>query len=955
MDVTARRWPAFLGWLMLVGGSQTAAAADAPVYDQDLEEIVVTGSRIQRRLEDAPVPVVVVDRDAIERASQDAIGKVLQQLPMNTGFSTNTGVNNGGDGTTRMNLRGLGAERTLVLVNGRRFVYGGNGGDTSVDLNMIPQSVVQRVEVVGVGASTIYGSDAIGGVVNLITREDYDGAEISGSYTTNDHGDGTIYDISFFAGQIGERGYVTFGGELVDQDPVYQGDREYSENTEYVRYDGSIGYGGSGATPQGQFRVPPGNALGLPGGTGVRYTRVDGSGNPPTADDFRVYDFATDFYNFAPINYLQTPSERQYFWALGGYDLSDSVSLFAEAVIHHRGSEQLLAPTPFFSGDPAAGSPILEDGEAGIPADNYYNPFGVDLEWPWYVNRRFSESVGRRYTEDAETQWYVAGLRGIIGDSSWNWELSADYGRNDTTTTTKGEFRSDRLQFALGSSGLDALGNVVCGKPDPISGIVPAENIIAGCVPLNLFGGQGPDGRGTITQAMLDYTSGSLTDRGYNEQQIYELTFRGNWGAVQGGDIKWAVGAARRVESSADKLDPAKLDGTAGGLQYNLSGGGQFTANEAYVEAEIPFLNGVTGAELLSVTGGLRYSDFSSFGSVTTYQGGLLYRPLRSLTLRGGYGTVFRAPPIVALYSSNLTSVNGYGDPCGNNPTPEQMVNCEAAGVPGGSYVQSEEDIFAEIIGGNPDLKPEEGDSVSAGVTFSPSFVSGLDLSLDYWRTSLDDVIAIDPYGGDFTQACADSGSPQACGRIQRNADGSIRLVDARNTNGASLIASGVDLDLGYATSLVGGSIGTRVTVSYLSEYDYVPSQGANAIHGAGRDVFPFGAFPQWRGLGYVEYARGGWSASYQVQYIGSIKECQAEGDGPPDGFVGCRRIDDRWYQDLRLQYDFSPGPTIAFAVNNLSGTDPPRVSNGAGANTYPWMYPLLGRSYFVQLSYRIE
>jgi outer membrane cobalamin receptor len=205
-------------------GTGALAAADEPAADAGLEEIVVTGSRIQQRLEDAPVAIIVVSREDIDRASQDAIGKVLQQLPANTGFSSNTNVNNGGDGSTRINLRGLGAERTLILVNGRRFVYGGSGGDASVDTNMIPLSVVERVEVVGVGSSTIYGSDAIGGVVNMITREDYDGAEITGSYTTNDHDDGHVSDVQFVAGQSGVRGYVTFGGELVDQHAVYQAD-----------------------------------------------------------------------------------------------------------------------------------------------------------------------------------------------------------------------------------------------------------------------------------------------------------------------------------------------------------------------------------------------------------------------------------------------------------------------------------------------------------------------------------------------------------------------------------------------------------------------------------------------------------------------------------------------------------------------------------------------------------
>ena len=935
--------------LQVAAGS--VVAADEPADDNNLEEIIVTGSRIQQRLEDAPVPVIVINRDDIDRASQDGIGKVLQQLPTNTGFSSNTGVNNGGDGATRINLRGLGSERTLVLVNGRRFVYGGNGGNTSVDVNMIPLSLVERVEVMGVGSSTIYGSDAIGGVVNLITREDYDGAEITGSYTSTQDNDGHVSDVQFVAGQTSDRGYLTFGGELVDQHAVFQGDRKYSARTEFIASDGSIGTSGNRITPQGFFRIPAGNALGLPAGD---YTRVDGSGNPPTAADFRPVELPGDYYDFAPINYLQTPSMRQYLWLLGGYDLTDRTSFFVEALVHHRDSQQLLAPTPYLSFDPSGGAPVLADGEPGIPADNYYNPFGVDLEWPNVVLRRFSESVGRRFSEDVKTQWYVAGLRGSVGDSTWSWELSADYGRNETDQTTEGEFRADHLQLALGPSGLDAGGQVVCGRPDAVSGIVPAENVIPGCVPMNLFGGQGPNGRGTITRDMLDYATATLTDQGYNEQQVYELIFRGDWGSVQDRAIKWAAGALHRVETAQDKLDPAKLAGIAGSAPTSLTRSGAFTANEVYAESVVPLLSGLPAAEELVLTGGLRYSDFSSFGSVTTYQGGLMYRPVRGLTLRGGYGTVFRAPPIVALYSSNSNTFDFYNDPCGNDPSPQQTVNCEAAGVPGGSYVQSPDDATAAVIGGNRELKPEKGDSLSAGITLAPEMLSGLQLSLDYWRTSLDDVITVDPYGQTFVDACADSGAADACRRIQRRPDGTLATVDARNANGANLTAAGYDIDLAYSRPAGGGDISTRITATYLAQYDYVPAPGAGTIKAAGTD-WPFGALPRWRGLGYVEYTRDQWSVSYQAQYTGSMHECGTD-DGIDLTYDGCRTIDARWYQDVRLQYRMDPGPIISIAVNNLAGTDPPRVNfHRVGGNTDTAAYPLLGRTYYVSLTYRIE
>jgi outer membrane receptor protein involved in Fe transport len=943
MSVTTRRRSAcFISVVSLFGTPMAVAQHDAAA--EDLEEIVVTGSRIQQRLEDAPVAVVVLNREDIDRASEDAIGKLLQQLPANTGSPVNTNVNNGGDGSVRVDLRGFGAARTLVLMNGRRFVYGGVGGDTSVDVNMIPSSILERVEVMGVGSSTVYGSDAIGGVVNFITREDFDGAQIDLSYTQSEDGDGSIGRVGFFAGQTSERGYLIFGGELVDQDSVFQDARDFSTDTEYLRADGSVGTTGSPVTPQGSFRVPTGNAFGLTPGI---YTRVTGSGEPTTAADFRLYVNPDDNFNFAPDNYLQTPSQRQYAWLLGGYDIAPGLELFVEGLLHHRESEQRLAASSFRSGSAGA---ILPNGRPGVPASNYYNPFGVDLVG---VLRRIEEQGGRLFTQDVDTQRYVAGLRGALG-ADWNWELSATYGRNDTIATTEGDFLVDRLRLAVGPSGPDASGRIVCGKRDPATGLVPAGNVVAGCVPLNLFGGMGPDGKGTITPEQLDYVTDPLTDEGYNEQQIYELVLRGDWGTVQGRPIRWATGVTYRVEAAGNELDPAKLSGATGGGTLTSLSGGRFTATEGYVETMLPLLEGLPAADALNLTAGLRLSEFSTFGFVSTYQGGLMYRPVRPLTLRAGYGTVFRAPPVTNIYESTLENFTGARDPCGNDPTPQQRENCAANGVPGGSYVQPVLDFTPDVIGGNPDLEPEEGDSVSAGFTFTPSVPDGLSLSVDYWRTKIDDVISLYPDSGLILQVCADEGASGACGRISRFPDGTLERIDATHVNAARLMSEGWDFDVAYATPVGPGQLGLRLMATYLASYDIAPFAGADTIGAAGTR-YVFGAFPRWRGLGHVEYSAGPWFGSWQTQYVGSMDECEVNEFAPADAFQGCREIDEGWYQDLQLGYRFEPGPELRVTISNLTNEDPPRVNFNAAANTDPATYSLLGRTYFVSLSYRIE
>jgi iron complex outermembrane recepter protein len=422
---------------------------------------------------------------------------------------------------------------------------------------------------------------------------------------------------------------------------------------------------------------------------------------------------------------------------------------------------------------------------------------------------------------------------------------------------------------------------------------------------------------------------------------------------VQDRAIHWAVGALHRIETAASKLDPAKLGGVTGAAPTTLGDADDFTANEVYVESSVPLLRGLPAAVELDLTGGLRYSDFSSFGSVTTYQAGLMYRPVSQLTLRGGYGTVFRAPPIVSLYSSNLIVGGDQIDPCGNGPTPAQAANCAANGVPGGSYEQDPESVVPNVTGGNEDLQPEQGDSLSAGLTLVPAALPGFELSVDYWRTTLDDVIRIDPGGQLYVDSCADSGATDACEKIQRRPDGSIAMIDARNANGRSLLAEGYDFDVGYVTALGSGRLSARLMATYLSRFDFVPVAGAGTMHLAGTDM-SWGALPRWRGLGYVDYSQGPWSASYQAQYIGTMKECGTA--FPANAFNGCRTIDDRWYQDVRLQYEFDRGLTLSLAVNNVAGTEPPRVNFfSTGANTDVAAYRLLGRTYFVSLSYRIE
>jgi len=332
------------------------------------EIITVTGSLVGRKELTMAAPVSVVDREKLEIAGISNVGAILQKLP-SQGNAVNAQVNNGGDGSTRIDLRSLGSNRTLVLINGRRVVPGGLGADSSVDISAIPLAMIERVEVLKDGASAVYGSDATSGVVNVITRDDFDGTEATAYSATSNHGDGTDYDLSLVTGQTSKKGNVTLAVGYQRQGAVMSGSREWAKNVRVYDYEtGTTVLSGSSAVPGGRLNSDnAGDPIMVPGCM-TRYCTADGQGGfrdfvSPTEDSFG------DNYNFQPINYLFTPSSRVNLFSTGHYDLSSHIKSFFEVSYNKRMSEQQLAEEPLFTG--LYGTPIS--------ADSIYNPFGQDV------------------------------------------------------------------------------------------------------------------------------------------------------------------------------------------------------------------------------------------------------------------------------------------------------------------------------------------------------------------------------------------------------------------------------------------------------------------------------------------------------------------------------------------------------------------------------------------------
>lgn len=920
----------------------TLLSLPATAQEEDpLEEVVVTGSRIIEKPAEATSQIVAVEREDIDRSGVDSIGKILQALPANTGSPRGTNTNNGGDGSTRIDLRGLGDCRTIVLLNGLRFPSGGSGGDCSPDFDMIPLSLVERVEVLASGASSVYGADAIGGVVNIITRSSFQGVEAGASYLVSDESDGDTTNAYFMAGQAFESGGVVIGFDYADQEPVLGGAREYSSQTEVLTADQS-GFipSGSPTNPQGSFVVPPGNVFGLPFvPPPFGYTLIAGA-NGDSADDFRPFNGATDSYNFAPFNYLQTASRRTGFWLQGKYDTGRNVEVGLEFLTHHRESDQLLASVPYFSTQ-LNSAPLLANGMQGIPRTNFYNPFGVDT---FFVRRRFVESGGRRFEQELDAQRIAITADGDFGEV-WDWSGAVSWYENETFASRGGALRTDRLQVALGPSGRDGSGRIVCGPPDPVTGIVPDPAIIEGCVPLDLFSGPG-----TITEEMLGYVAQPLTDRGNNEQVLVNLDTRGALGRTPAGALRWAFGVEYREDSTELDIDPAILNGTAGNpAEFNVLDGGSFRAREVFAETLIPLVRDRPALHDLTATASGRYSNFSSFGDATTWQSGLRWTPISTLTLRGSYGRVFRAPPNGDLFWVPVEQLDEFAlDPCGNNPTPAQQVNCAANGVPGGSYAQTDAVLFTQ--GGNPDLEAEEGDSLTYGIEWRPEFTS-LVTSVDAWRVDLDGRIDDLPLAV-VLNGCADIGTDSVCSAIKRNADGSIAIVDLRQRNLANVFARGVDAAIEWGAAFGENAWGARLNATYYDTYEVTPFDGAEALTIAGEYRQDFlQAFPRMRAVGHLQWVRGSWSASWSGQFIDNVIEC-AQAFVPPGAYGGCLTSDSVLFHDLQFGWRSERGPRITMSVMNVTDEDPPRLNFEGNFNTDSNTYRLLGRTYMLRFAY---
>ena len=920
-----------------------APSPEPPPDDDQGEVIEVHGTSVEHDLFTGRTPMSVVTRQDLDASGRAELGDVLQALPSQSNGG-NAQVNAGGDGTTRINLRGLGPDRTLVLVNGRRFINGGPGADAAVDVNAIPLAMIDHVEISKEGASALYGAEAIGGVVNVITRRQFDGGEVSFLTSTTQRGDGGELDASIVQGYTSDdrdeyavvsAGYQRHGAERASDRAFssVQKTYDFTTKTETPVYSlaGPSGRVDASATSAGAIAIP-GCASGICKPSGGGWT-----------------DFTQDDrYDEAATTYLYTPSDRYNLFATGGWRQTPHRAFFTEVLYQQRDSDRQLSPVPFIANSP-------------ISKDSIYNPFGVDL---LDYRRRLTELGPRMYHDSLGIMRIVAGLRGSIPAPStafegWQWEVSLNYGQTQAGASTTGQLFLPHLADAIGPS-MIVNGTPICVKVpgDPSTQIFYTIHQPSGqpqkipCVPLNLLA---PAGQIPLSQlALIAYPDGGAgedTSQGLLAVATSPIHRLGHHGSISG-----SVGANIRDESGSQAPPSIASSGESTDNQAQATTG-DFTIAEGYGEASIVPIAEDPIARKLELDLGARATSYSHAGSSLTYMVGALFRTVGDVAIRSTYATAFRAPTFFDLYGGRLETTPNAEDPCDTGPpsgprtlAPMVQAQCASQGVPTGSKFDTGQQIA--VIGGNPDLRPETASTATVGLVWEP--VAGLALSADYWHITIRD--AIEALGIQTIFAnCYDRGAEAFCNQIHRDVSTHrIYEVDQFLQNIPRTRTSGIDLALFYDAKLGAfGRVHSGLEVQYLSRYDL--DTGQQTVHGVG--YYDLGVFPRYKAnLTSIWSHPSGTGGGFLLRYVGSYQECASDDCNLAQNLATAHEVDRYFKLDVFASYTLhtpTGATTVQLGVNNVLDATPPLIYNAPAANSDATAYDFLGRMIYMRVSQR--
>jgi len=961
----------------LVSPIAYAQQATPPV--EKIQRIEVTGSRIPLQTLESESPVTIISAQDIAYTGLTQISDVINQLPQ-AFAELGTMEANGATGTSTLNLRNLGGARTLVLVNGRRMP----AGDPTfypTDLNAIPAPLIQRIDVLTGGASAVYGSDAVAGVVNFILNDRFEGVQVSwngSGYNHQQHNsigslvaasaatnpsqfsvpgdrdlDGKTQDFSVTLGSnfANGKGNATVYFEYRKVDAVLQGSRDFSACSLGSDENGFSCLGsGTGYPARFQQIFPDGT-------TGGNFVVADAAGNlkPRVA--------SRDAFNFAPYNHFQLPDERYMFDAFAHYDVHPHVRAYSEFMFMDDKTNTQIAPSGIFA--------FLQQeftNDNPLLSQSFKNQFGITDATPALLNvaRRNIEGGGR-IDERRHTDYrIVLGAKGDLFDGKWDWDASWQHGRVIFQDKYLNDFSNSRIARAL-----DAVTDPATGQPacrSALNGQDPS------CVPYNIFA------LGGVTPAALNYLQTPGFQSGETYQTVYSLHVNSDLGESYGWRLpsaKTGIGVAfgyeRRTEKVNLDVDPFfSIPEGAGQGGPTLPLNGQYSVDELFAEVRVPILENLPFAQALNVNGSYRYSDYSTNHTTHTYGLGVEWLPIKQARLRGTYQRAVRAANIIELFSAQGLNLFTFpNDPCGPNGT-ATLAQCLRSGLQANQYKSAILDNEAGqgnfLQGGNPSLKPETADTYTVGVVLNP--LQNLTMSIDYWNIKVDDTIGTIPSNLALNQ-CVFAG--QFCDLVHRDALGTVWLsgggfVTGTNLNLGRIKTDGVDVNVDYLWPINSwGSLRFNFTGTWLNKYEVEPVPGLGSYDCVG--LFgpncvggtPGSApMPEWR-----HKLTTVWNTPWNVnlalgwRHIDEVKNEAGEsnpllaGDfSPVDEKLGSRD-----YFDLAAQWNIDKNWTLRGGINNIFDRDPPIVTSafagppfGSG-NTYPQVYDTLGRTLFLNIT----
>lgn len=958
-----------------VAATSFAVPHFASAQDVSVEEIVVTGSRIRRDSFNAPLPVATIDSEQIAASGHVSVGDMLMDLPMINAASNaqNTSTSLFLAGQARADIRGLGPTRTLVLQDGRRIVFS-DASSPAVDLNLLPSMMVDRVETMAGGASAVYGSEAIAGVVNLIMKKEFDGFQVETQVGTSEEGDGETFRISGLYGTklLDDRLNILVGAEVSREEPVMQRDRDWAypgiRRNNTASPQDIVPASKSNTAPTATFQLGSSRAVTLDYRDPSQVVRLSTPCSTAVVSPFCQDDAL--FYS-ATLNALQAKSQRGTIRGYFDYRVTDNIKAFADVTYSKVDGYGIFQPA--FSNAAGGGTmPVTLKGDNAFLNGAGATAAALRAEWldagkklgdassTAQVGKFWQEFGGRDVKTERETIRAVIGMEGDFeaANRRFNWDWYAQYGETSGTTTSYNVPNVKRVQQATDAILLN--GQVVCRDEQARA---------AGCVPWDLV-------NGANQQAILWANAQSVTDQKV-KQTVVAANISTDLFELPAGPVGFAMGAEYRKEESFFAQDEL---GASGALFFNAIGTrqGDYNTKEAYAELRVPLLRDLPFFKELTFEAAGRIADYSSIGETDQYQVRLEWAPVEDVRFRASQGTAVRAPNIVELYSpQSVNFTTSAADPCdkasfaGASAANQalRLKNCSAAiaGYDPTTFTSNfgpGRPSLELLQGGNPDLGPEKAHTYNLGVVVQPRWIPNLQMSLDFFKYNLSDQVGTIPINTLLQDLCyqstTDYASNSYCSLIVRDPTGAtagvaggVSEVILTNQNVAKVKVEGYDASIQYGLDLeqtfnkAWGQLAFRLDGTWMYRWALqgLPGQSyaqlANTITNS---------TPEWKARGTIQWAYQDVNIAWTTNYIGSMISTTAFTESQLDPYY----TGDYFSHDLRVSYKLNDQIDLRGGIINLTDETPPYLPETfTGTSTGASNYDNRGRFFFVGATFR--